>query len=460
MRSALRYFEPDAHRSVRLHLELGRAEEHAGRIEAARQHYLAGIERFEEQRTMWSEAATRASSFDEAWALFDAMVRLHAADASADPRTSLEFAERGRTAALLESGHPGLRAHRATIDAVQAALPRSVDVVFYTTFDERLLLWYVSRESVVLRTSTVSRGQLDTDIRRFVDALNRADGDGIRWRGRRLYDTLLAPIASELRAGAQLVVVGDAPIQRVPMAALWTPAGRFLIEERAVAWAPNLSLLAEPVGPRAPLDRAHALVVSVASSVGATLSFAGTEGRRVGDLYPQAWALSGADATAAAFLARAPLADVIHFAGHGIANRLYPALSYLQLTPHSTPSDAGRVFEPDIAGLSLGRTRLVVLAACGTAVGRAVHGEGVLSLTRPFLSAGASAVVSTLWDIDDRDAERFFVRFHEHYRTGLSPADALRRAQIEMLSSGDSHLARTWATVILTGRAAGLFPHE
>jgi CHAT domain-containing protein len=110
--------------------------------------------------------------------------------------------------------------------------------------------------------------------------------------------------------------------------------------------------------------------------------------------------------------------------------------------------------------MSLGRTGLFVMAAWGTAVGRAVHGEGVLSLTRPFLSAGASAVVSTLWDIDDRDAERFFVRFHEHYRTGLSPADALRRAQIEMLSSGDSHLARTWATVILTGRAAGLFPHE
>jgi len=98
----------------------------------------------------------------------------------------------------------------------------------------------------------------------------------------------------------------------------------------------------------------------------------------------------------------------------------------------------------------LRRTRLVVLAACGTARGRQRPGQTNISVARAFLSAGVPTVVATLWPIDDGPAADFFPRFHRHLVRGQSAAEALRAAQLESIQLPDTPPS-LWAAVQIIG---------
>jgi CHAT domain-containing protein len=175
---------------------------------------------------------------------------------------------------------------------------------------------------------------------------------------------------------------------------------------------------------------------------------AAREGRSIASLYPRAEIVSRASATKAAFMLAAPEADVVHFAGHATASPAYPLLAHLEFAGESAVGGSPSLEATEIAGMRLDRTRLIVLAACTTAGGQVRRGEGVLSLARPFLIAGAPSVVATLWDIDDAAAALFLGHFHQRYVTGGNAARALRESQTWALHvMGPS----TWAAFVSIG---------
>jgi CHAT domain-containing protein len=95
---------------------------------------------------------------------------------------------------------------------------------------------------------------------------------------------------------------------------------------------------------------------------------------------------------------------------------------------------------------------LVVLSACQTALGKDIQGEGLVSLTRAFMYAGAPRVVASLWKVDDVATAELMKRFYRGVlREGLGPAAALRAAQLEM--SRDSRWAAPyyWAGFVMQG---------
>jgi len=95
---------------------------------------------------------------------------------------------------------------------------------------------------------------------------------------------------------------------------------------------------------------------------------------------------------------------------------------------------------------------LVVLSACRTALGREIRGEGLVGLTRGFLSAGARQVLVSLWPVEDRaTAELMRIFYREMLGHGRSPAAALRAAQIAMWKDHGWRSAYNWAGFILQG---------
>ncbi|MBL9078399.1 MAG: tetratricopeptide repeat protein [Planctomycetes bacterium] len=134
--------------------------------------------------------------------------------------------------------------------------------------------------------------------------------------------------------------------------------------------------------------------------------------------------LLGVDATEPAVFDLAARAKYVHFACHGIAEECAgQSLSMLVLSqaPNVMPGDDGLLKLSDLFGPWRGRLsscRLVVLSACRTNVGPTLRDEAPQALPIGFLFAGASAVVSSLWAVDDTSTKDLMTDFYGRLLAG------------------------------------------
>lgn len=144
---------------------------------------------------------------------------------------------------------------------------------------------------------------------------------------------------------------------------------------------------------------------------------------------------------------------IVHFATHGVLNTKYPELSgiVLSLFDREGRSQDGFLRAHEIYTLELA-SELVVLSACSTALGKVVRGEGLLSLTRGFLYAGAERVMVSLWNVNDESTAELMARVYDGLlKRDLRPAAALREAQISMLADPRRAAPYYWAGFVIQG---------
>jgi CHAT domain-containing protein/Tfp pilus assembly protein PilF len=145
---------------------------------------------------------------------------------------------------------------------------------------------------------------------------------------------------------------------------------------------------------------------------------------------------------------------IVHFATHGFVDYEHPELSGLVLSlvdEKGNPQD-GFLRMHDIYNLKL-PADLVVLSACNTGLGKEVKGEGLIGLTRGFMYAGAAGVAASLWKVDDEATAELMKRFYEGmFQKGLTPAAALREAQLGMWRQKRWHAPYYWAAFVIQGQ--------
>jgi len=144
---------------------------------------------------------------------------------------------------------------------------------------------------------------------------------------------------------------------------------------------------------------------------------------------------------------------IVHFSTHGLLDSRHPELSGLVL---SLVDEAGRPQEgflrlQDIYTLRL-NADLVVLSACQTGLGKDVRGEGVIGLVRGFMYAGSPRVMASMWEVDDAATAELMKRFYRGVlQEKLTPAAALRAAQLEMLRKSHWQSPYYWGAFVLQG---------
>jgi CHAT domain-containing protein len=111
----------------------------------------------------------------------------------------------------------------------------------------------------------------------------------------------------------------------------------------------------------------------------------------------------------------------------------------------------GVVTALEIAGLDLLGTQLVVLSACDTGLGGIRTGKGVYGLRRALVIAGAESQIVSLWKVEDGATKDLMIAFYEFLAQGEGRGEALRRAQLGMLGSGDRGHPFFWASFIQVG---------
>ena len=144
---------------------------------------------------------------------------------------------------------------------------------------------------------------------------------------------------------------------------------------------------------------------------------------------------------------------IVHFSTHGLLDSRHPELSGLVL---SLVDEAGRPQDgflrlDDIYTLRL-NADMVVLSACQTGLGKEVKGEGLIGLVRGFMYAGAPRVMASMWEVDDAATAELMKHFYKGVlQEKLTPAAALRAAQIEMLKKSHWQSPYYWGAFVLQG---------
>ncbi|WDD36186.1 CHAT domain-containing protein (plasmid) [Nostoc sp. UHCC 0926] len=91
---------------------------------------------------------------------------------------------------------------------------------------------------------------------------------------------------------------------------------------------------------------------------------------------------------------------------------------------------------------------LLVLSACETAKGNKRSALGIAGIAA---QAGARSTVATLWRVDDKSTALLIKEFYKELKDGKTKAEALRLAQLSLLSNPDYSHPYYWAGFLLVG---------
>jgi CHAT domain-containing protein len=144
--------------------------------------------------------------------------------------------------------------------------------------------------------------------------------------------------------------------------------------------------------------------------------------------------------------------SIIHLAMHGWVDNDRPEYSSLILTSNRDTMEDNMLHAYEIPLLDI-NADMVVLSACETGFGRYERGEGVVSIGRGFMHAGANSIAMTLWSINDQSTAILMTHFYGKLAEQLPKDQALQEAKIAYINSSDSITSHPffWAGFVLIG---------
>ncbi len=329
---------------------------------------------------------------------------------------------------------------RNNLETIDAAL------IYPLVLEDRIELVITTPDSPPLRRTVenVSRSELNDAILAFRTALQDPSSDA-KTPAYQLYRWLIEPLEADLAEADidTILYAPDGPLRYVPLAALYdspsttsqdADSGQWLAERFQInnitatsiqeldtqpATAPRVL-----AGAFTDTELSYSVPVGEQTATFSGLPFAGVEVATLADTLPDTSTYIDENFSLQSIEPRLNNFNIVHFATHAAL----------------VPEDAGDSFilfgngdRPtlrDIRSWSLRDVDLVVLSACETGLGGFDNnGEQILGLGYQFQEAGARAVISSLWQVDDGGTQILMNAFYLALRNGYSKTEALQRAQ-------------------------------
>jgi CHAT domain-containing protein/Tfp pilus assembly protein PilF len=466
---------------------------------AAEEHFLATIDITESIRDPRLQDTEQVSLFDRQVNDYEALQQALISQNRPDKMLkALEISERGRGRAfveLLASKLTDQQAQQITttapdIDGIKRiAQQQNATLVQYSVINNAavksaLYIWVISPTGTVQFRSVdlagVSIKDLTTNNLQFlgVRGSNNRASISVEFKDnlssetqnlQKLYQLLIQPIQEYLpkNESDRIIFLPQGDLFLVPFPALQNEQGEYLIQNHTILTAPSIQAL-DLVNARQasrsrnltspqtkdllivgnPTPMPNVSPISLLSLPGAE-----AEANAIADFFSIS-ALLGSAATETTIKQKMAQARIIHLATHGLLEYGIPQDSGVRDIPGAialapSATDDGLLTSAEILNMNL-NADLVVLSACDTGRGQ-ITGDGVIGLSRSFMSAGVPSVMVSLWAVDDDSTSMLMTEFYRQWQQNPDKAQALRQAMLKTMKEYSS--PRDWAAFTLIGNA-------
>lgn len=428
---------------------VARSRQQLGDRQGARDALMAAVKLADGIRARFRSEEFKSGLFGDVQQVFERAIAM-LADAG-EHEAAWALSERSRSRALLDvvrgrvaASEETLTAAPVTLRELQAVLAPDETVVEFHSLEDRLLAWVIDAQGMRGHGLALPRARLGEaveDLRATIFTKGPVS-DVAADLGRRL----LAPL--ELPDGRRLVMVPHGTMHYLPFQALRT-ADAYLVERHALAVVPSASLAVQLR--RRPVADAGILVAfgNPANASREALPGAEREVRRISALFPDGKAFYREQASKARLREAVRDSKVLHIAAHAQADALDPLHSRILLATDG--ADPGFLEAAEVYGIDLHRVSLVALSACASGLGQIARGDEIMGFTRSFLSAGAAALLVSLWPVADDSTELLMDTFYGALSRGASVDDAMRQAQTTLLRHPAFSHPFHWAPFDLVG---------
>lgn len=259
-------------------------------------------------------------------------------------------------------------------------------------------------------------------------------------RSQELYNSFLKPLKVE--DIEHLIIIPDRAIWRLPFQAFSEDGKNYLIENKLISYAPSVSILIKQLINEIPVRNSFQVFAN-SKYKNFLLKFAELEANELAKIFG---VNPNKNATVSQFIQNSRKSDILHFSMHSEIEE-EPFNSFLAFNPDDY-FKTGNLTVKDLLNINLKPQSLVFLASCST--DNIFTSEGLVSLSWGMFGSGATSVISAQWAANDESTAQFTKSFYKNYKTGLSAAEALQKAAIEMINSEFSK-PFYWAEFILNG---------
>jgi len=269
-----------------------------------------------------------------------------------------------------------------------------------------------------------------------------------------LYRLLIKPVESELEDFKHLVIIPHGILHYLPFSALIDNNDAYLIEKYSISLSPSamvLKICLEKGDAFVGIEKWTPKVLAFGNpKLGDPqfeLPFADKEVESIKLLFSNVDSYLGKEARETLLKTLSPKANLFLFSCHGEFDSSNPLFSALLLTPDK--QNDGRLEAHEIFSLKMD-AYLVAMSACETGLAKIGVGDEVIGLSRSFIYAGSSSLLSSLWKVDDLATAVMIKRFFRYLKGGASRATALQQAVIFVKNNINEH-PLFWAAFNITG---------
>ena len=318
--------------------------------------------------------------------------------------------------------------------------------LIYANFKDGLQIWTSTSKGITGTWVSVKRQDFERMVRDFEERCSTPDSNlrEVQEQGAWLYSQLLQPVISLLHESETVVVELDRSAYNLSVEALSSPAGWYFGERYAVIYSPGMDMDQSLRRPE-PIDSKSQVFILDASRLPGAGHLPGMEAQRsaIAHIFNRTKIVESADTSWSDVSRQVMSSQVFHYMGHGKRDGSGTSLVF-------NSKEALRA--KDIAPEVFSHPRLVVLAACSTALGR---DNGLLdtnSLVHAFLLAGVPSVIASRWDVDSGTTSQLMISFYHNVSNRNSIAQAIFYARKEIMQNHPHPYY--WASFGVTGRVS------